>query len=212
MSRFSGSENSGSGAGDHGPRRGRTGGSRENTLPREEEENRLRFHYQREDRLKLAGNSVGNVDQRPWYRKNKGTLILLLDVSIIVIIFIIYNAFLRPNLGVNEFGDHRYELRAVEFADEILVTLRIAALNELIPGSAGLLELAAYREDLPDQLSRASELLPDQPGQDRIIRLRLPGPVPDDRESLNILMQIDVQADGDRDLWDFSLTAPVELE
>jgi hypothetical protein len=185
---------------------------RENTQPKDEEENTLRFHYDRDERIRQAGNSLGNIDKRPWYRKNRGTLILLLDVSLIVVIFILYNAFLRPNLTTEDFGDHRYELRAVEFDGEILATLRITADEQLVSGSAGTVLVEMYPDGRADLAVRTLELLPENPDQPRIVRLRFPADLIDPDDGLTVIGRADVRPTDDQGDWDFSLSASVELE
>jgi hypothetical protein len=193
-------------------RRGATGGDRENTLPREEEENTLRFHYDREERIKLAGDAIGSVDKRPWYRRNRGTLILLLDISLIVVIFTIYNVFLRPNLSVTEFGDHRYELRALEFDAQVLATLRIYALEDQVPGSSGLIQLQAFPAGSEEMAAQISDILPDSEDQERIVRFRLDRDLFPDEESLSVEVRGYLGNKSENPVWDFSVSAPVELE
>lgn len=189
-----------------------TGGDREYLLPKDEEEQQLRFHYNREERLQQSGGKIGQVDKRPWHKRNRGTFILLLDLSLIILIFIFYNVFLKTDPAAVDFGDHHFELTADVYNDEILATLRITAEKNLVSGSAGIIKARAYIQDREGNTQSIEDLLPEKKNQARILQFNL-GPVPaDGTRELEIIVDGDVVKIGGPGSVDFSLNAHLKLE
>ena len=161
------------------------------------------FHYSRDERLKLAGPR--STDTRPWHKRNKGHLILIADIVLILGFIIVYNLFLRPDLGTEEFGDHRFELRALEFDGETLASIKITALKNLVPGSSGIVRFEFSAVEDFSEAEDIQEVLPDAQGQDITLRLRLP-------LAGTVYVRGDILSEGEEGEWDFSMFMAVEPE
>lgn len=153
------------------------------------------FHYSREDRMNLAGDTLGRVDNRSWFRRNRGNVLLIIDILLIIIIFIIFNTLLKPDPSTAESGNHQFQLRAMQFGDEILATVKITALEDLVSGSPGTIEVsletASGRENSDDFSPEEwviRDLLPDRSDRERIIRFRLPGELLDVDRSIPVIV------------------------
>ncbi len=192
----------------------RESGKMENTQPIEDSEKDLHFRYNRRERLDLAEGNSGKVDNRRWFRKNRGSFILVLDISLVVVIFIIYNVFLKPDLAAEDYQGHRYELRAVEFAEEILVTLRIKALEEFAVGSPGIVESALFSGDSNQPVALLRELLPDERDEVAILRYRLPAEefIGNEDGGRLLFARIRVLGEKDRTDWDMELRTGIAVE
>lgn len=153
------------------------------------------FHYNREERVSLAGDSLGRVDHRSWFRKNRGNVLLIIDILLIIIIFIIFNTFLKPDPSTSENETHQFQLRAIQFGNEILATVKIRALEDLVSGSPGTVqvsvETASGREnsdEFAENEWEIRELLPDTRDRERIVRFRLPGELLDTGQDVPVIV------------------------
>lgn len=171
------------------------------------------FHYSRAERLSMAGNTLGRVDNRPWHKRNRGNLIFLLDIGVIVLVVIGYNLFLKPDPSRNTFENQEYLLRAVEFDGQVLATLRITPQEILPEGSAGVFVARAELDGLALE-PQTYDVFSGDPEQPRILRFRFPedfsGAEPDQESRVQV--RIDANPDSDEPQWDISLTCPIELE
>ena len=127
------------------------------------------------------------------------------DILIILMFFAIYNLFLRPDPGVEEFGDHRFELRALEFDGETLASLKITAREELVPGSSGIIRLEFSASENFSDAESIQEALPDAKNQNITVRLRMP-------LNSTIHARGDVLSQGEEGQWDFEVFVAVEPE
>ena len=138
----------------------------------ERTEKNLVFHYDREERLRMKkGGST--EPQRPglfgFLRRNKTLTIVMLDVSLAILVFLLYWFFLRPDLSVELAGGYRYELRAVRFAEEVLVSLSVESVDEQ---RAGDLITVSYLTEEGDELLSERDVLPGDARQ--VLRSQLP--------------------------------------
>lgn len=129
------------------------------------------FHYKREDRLKGASEEVRSLadENRPRgnvFRRNRGLVIVLLDIIIILILFGIYYFFLRPSAGSKTVAGFDFELEAVYFDNDILLAVSIIRTESADSDGPVDLEIVV---DGVERLKR-EEILPREVGEERILR------------------------------------------
>ncbi|MGI9256945.1 MAG: hypothetical protein ACR2PY_08440 [Salinispira sp.] len=169
------------------------------------------FYYSRGDRERLSPPNEGS-----WYKKNRGLMILAVDVFIILVFLGVYQIFLKPDNSTVEFAEHRFELRALEFNEEVLVTLRITALEDRPPDSPPILDLQfAAREDFFDS-EDVREILPSGKDQTISTRIKLPLPPPPELSGASrVFVRGAILPDTvlpDDIVWDFTVYAEVDPE
>ncbi|MFW5737511.1 MAG: hypothetical protein ACOCYX_01250 [Spirochaetota bacterium] len=96
------------------------------------------FHYDRVERL---GDRADR--ERPTggiFKRNKSLLIVLLDIVLVMMMFLLYILFLRPEPGVVQAEGYLLDGEAFAFDEEVFVTVRIepsAREDRAVPGGSG---------------------------------------------------------------------------
>lgn len=86
------------------------------------------FHYNRDERVgKREFRSEGERTKGKVFARNRSLLIILLDIVLVLVIFGLYRFILVPRLATTNYEGYELRLRAFEFEDEILVSLRVRA-------------------------------------------------------------------------------------
>ncbi len=86
----------------------------------------MKFHYQRAEREAMH-HRVWEPPTGGFFRRNRALSLVILDVSIVVILFLIYLFFLRPLEGEYRVGDYRFRLEAFVFEEELLLAADVRA-------------------------------------------------------------------------------------
>ncbi len=138
--------------------------------PRNEGE--MHFHYNRDERLEMAGRRPKFDTRGSIFRRNRSLLIILLDVLLLLIVFGVWWAFLRtPEDSVARDG-YRFELAALAVGEETVATLTITNRGDSL--DAPLFDVE-FRSILPDDVAgenlRDRDVLP-VPGDVRTVRVR----------------------------------------
>lgn len=107
----------------------RQGGDRETHDP-----GQAGFHYSREERLAERGERP--TEQGGIFVRNRGLLFVLLDIVIVLIMFLLYLFFLRPDPGTVEVGGYRVQGHAFRFDDAIYATVEIWLLENSEPDAS----------------------------------------------------------------------------
>lgn len=136
------------------------------------------FYYNRDDRLKNASESVKDIaESTPGkrrggvFRRNRGLVIVFLDIAIILILFGIYHFFLRPDTRTAKEAGHQAELDAVAFEGEILVAVRVTKLDE--EAAFGLFSLRLMIDE--SEVYSTQDLLPRAVAEEVVVRTVLTG-------------------------------------
>ena len=124
------------------------------------------FHYNREERL-------GEREQRTApeggiFRRNRGLLIILLDIVIVLIMFMLYLFFLRPDPGILRIDRYQVQANAFRFAQSVYATIEISLSREMAsPGAP-----PAGDGSGPGPLGQTSSGAPE--GADTLVRVGFP--------------------------------------
>ena len=154
----------------------------------------LVFHYNREERLAMKGHpgsETGGGGLMGLIRRNRTLAIVILDVTLAVLVFLLYWFFLRGDPSSELMHGYRFEFRAVAFAEDVLISLSIddelsssgrggdagdesgggmQTRHELFrPGSAVVVQVF---DEAGDAVVNALETLPSRTSQ--TLRLRVP--------------------------------------
>lgn len=159
------------------------------------------FHYSRDDRLEMR---YDHQEMPSWYKRSRGTLILVVDFLIIIIFFGVYQLVLKPDNSTAEFSSYRFELRAVEFDGEVLASLKTTALEDLLPESS----IINFQFSTTENFSQAEDiqdLLPVSMEYNITTRLRLP-------LASRIYVRGDILNENSDEVWDFMVFVDVESE
>jgi hypothetical protein len=158
----------------------------------------LNFHYNREDRFKLAGKRYGEPSEQGFFVRYRSLLIVFLDIVLVSIIFLVFFVFLRPDPATAEMEGYRFRLRAVMLANDIWITVSVDAVSEITMGET----IFTVNDGIEETIT---ELLPRENASTRYVRIqRSVGenePVPSE-----VTVQIGV---GEKEV---TLTAPVQDE
>lgn len=139
------------------------------------------FHYSRAERLGYDPAAEAKPKKEGIFQRNRSLAIILIDIAIILLIFIIYIFFLAPDASTAQMSSYEFRLRAVEFGDDVLVTLAVESLSETgAPTAAGegILEIVLSDQN-GVELLRIIET-PPEAGEERVVReilsdFQLPG-------------------------------------
>jgi len=94
------------------------------------DERQYHYHYDRGERLKHGGHDPAARSKYGILRNNRSLLILLLDLLLIVIIYVLLALVFKPNPAKDTRFGYEFTLRAVEFEDRILCTVRATPVAE----------------------------------------------------------------------------------
>jgi hypothetical protein len=85
------------------------------------------YHYNREERLAMPGAAKRSAKSKGIFRltKNRGTMILLVDIIVIVIVAIIYRQFIYEPPYRGELEEYGLLLRGFVLDDRVMVDLQI---------------------------------------------------------------------------------------
>lgn len=152
---------------------------------------KLHFHYNREERMHYLPENIRDRMERnesagkrgvkkPFFKRNRSLLILLLDVIIILFLYFI----ILPLLGLGgspsleRIDDYTFELNGFVFEEKSLLSLNI----ERVDISGENTENAGEEQTITvvfsvegtEQTVRAIDVLPEEEGASRIIRASIP--------------------------------------
>lgn len=86
------------------------------------------FHYNRAEREAMAGGRK-ETERGGVFRRNRALLITLLDLAVILIMFVLYIVFIRPNQGTAEIDGFAFRLHAFEYDARVYVSVEITAVD-----------------------------------------------------------------------------------
>lgn len=171
----------------------------------------LHFHYNRDERLRTASESVRRRGaEQSFFRRNRTALIILLDLVVVLLMFGVYYFFGRGDDSTNVLNGYAYQVKGVQFGAQALVTLHIDRQKENLPDEGDIVEVAF---SIPGVALSATEkdVLPSRNGAERVIRAVLE-PLPKagrgnpSRESYQVAAEVRV---GDTS---FRLVAPLAVQ
>jgi hypothetical protein len=81
----------------------------------------VHYHYSREERL--AGRAEPKEESGSIFRRNRSLVIILLDVSLVLLMFLLYLFIFRPQLDLVEIGPFQVTGTAFSFDDGIYITV-----------------------------------------------------------------------------------------
>ncbi len=148
------------------------------------------FHYSRAERLGYDPATEKKKKPESIFKRNRSLAIILVDLAVILLIYFIYIFFLAPDASTARMSSYEFRLRAVQFGDDVLVTLAVESLAEAgTPSVAGegILEVVLSDQD-GGELLRLIET-PPEPGGERVIREIIPNYRPP-REQGRILAEV----------------------
>ncbi len=129
------------------------------------------FHYSRAERLVYDPANEAKKKPESIFKRNRSLAIILIDLAVILLIYVIYLIFLAPDASTARMSSFEFRLRAVQFGDDVLVTLAVESLSDAgspnVVGE-GILELVLSDQDGAELLRRIET--PPEPGGDRVIR------------------------------------------
>jgi hypothetical protein len=129
------------------------------------------FHYSRAERLGYDPATSGKKKPESIFKRNRSLAIILLDLAVILLVYVIYLVFLAPDASTARMNSYEFRLRAVQFGDDVLVTLAVQSLSEAGTPSRegeGILEVVLSDQD-GTELVRLVEIPPEHGGE-RVFR------------------------------------------
>ena len=96
------------------------------------------YHYSRKERLGMPGAPGPADGSRSLFRRNRGLMILLIDIIVIVIAVILYRQFLYEPAYSAELAGYRVALRGFAIEDRVIVDLRITGTARAEPAAQRL--------------------------------------------------------------------------
>lgn len=133
------------------------------------------FHYDRGEREGLGGRRTEESGGRA-FRHNRGLLITLLDLIVILIMFVLYVVLVLPALGNQEIAGFRFSGRAFEYDGEVFVTVEITRTDRSTSDSAPPRGAESLVEVVFPDGATVTDVLPS-PGSSVRVRHVLPEPV-----------------------------------
>jgi hypothetical protein len=152
---------------------------------------KLHYHYDREDRLHYLSPNIRERMERnesagkqglkkPFFKRNRSLMILLLDVIIILFLYFI----ILPLLGLgggpslDRIDDYTFELNGFVFDEKSLLSLSIeradmSETNETHAGEGQTITVV-FSVEGTEKTVRAIDVLPQEKGASRIIRASIP--------------------------------------
>jgi hypothetical protein len=92
------------------------------------ERGEVRFHYNRENRVKsLSPGVLRQYEKKGPFKRNPSLLIILLDIFILVIILYLFKPLIGPNERERNFHGFDLTVRAFEYEDRCLASLVVEA-------------------------------------------------------------------------------------
>lgn len=127
-------------------------GGRETSHPGEQV-----FHYDREERL--AGREQPTRVTGGIFRRNRGLLIVMLDIVIVLLMFVLYLFLFRESPDSVTIGPYRAEGTAFEFESSVYVTVTISVADAGEAGPAPAGEETLVVAGFPDG-ARVTDVVP----------------------------------------------------
>ena len=138
--------------------------ARRRSIPETSGTDRLNFHYSREERLREAGRGEPEP-RKPFFKRNRSLLIVLLDIVIIVIMFVLLQFVFKPGTTSKRVDGVSYTLTAFEFDGEVYATVTMDRFRELdsVPENSDVVSFrfadgSEIRDIVPDQLDAPVQL------------------------------------------------------
>ena len=141
------------------------------------EKGKLHFHYDREERLKSLSKEVRGREYEPRsiFKKNKSLIFILLDIIVIVMLFLGLSIFGGISSSRKIQDGFSFQLKAFEYQDQVFISLKIKARNDLSPEENNIISADFYcgKENSEERIE-VIDLLPVKNGDERILRATLP--------------------------------------
>jgi len=138
-------------------------------------EGEYRFHYDREERIRRSGREERVPQTGGIFKRNRSLAIILLDLIIVLIIFVIFGVIFRPDPSTGRAEGCEFTLRAVAYADQTLVSVRIRNVEGTLTEPQRIVTVTAGPPDKPAS-TQVKDLIPEK-GKERVVRATLP-PLP----------------------------------
>ncbi len=147
----------------------------------------LPFHYDREERTsqlppRVRERLYGGPRKKFYF--DRRLLIVLIDIIIVIVAFFGITAYQNGKARISDFEGCRMELIAINYNDLVLSSLKIEVLE--VPEQGRTIEAAFFLEEGKEKI--ILDLIPDSPGEVRILRESLP-PV-EDSQILKVRVKI----------------------
>ena len=96
------------------------------------------YHYNREERLSKNPNLPENPGKTGWLKGNKGLVIVLIEILVLVLVFALVYPFFARKKGEIEYEGYSFSLKALRFGNDVLVSVKILASAEEAKSSSDL--------------------------------------------------------------------------
>ncbi len=120
------------------------------------------YHYNREERLAMRGGL--KKDEGGFFKRNKGLVIVLIDLVFLAIIAAVFFVVLRPDETSLSRDGYTFSIRAVEFGDELLITVRVTTTPRDAPDATD----PVFRVIFPDGTT-VTDVVPSE-GAETVVR------------------------------------------
>jgi hypothetical protein len=131
------------------------------------------FHYNRGDRVKSLSPEVQNRKPKGILKGNRGLIILLIDILLIIILYVVLTPLLRgPGDSVIKDG-YRFSLEAFVYKQECLVRVKVemeedqAGKHDIPPHQLVNVLISLEDRGLSEE---TADLLPQEEGESRTLR------------------------------------------
>lgn len=146
----------------------------------------VHFHYDREERYRYLSPDIAHRTKKGIFKGNRGLLILLIDILLILLLYFILNPLLQGRASSSEFMGYEVRLRAFSYEEEVFISLRFVAEEpEETADSRGDAEPAAgetsegplvrvmFSLEGDGRVIEETDILPVRAGAERVLRARL---------------------------------------
>ncbi len=135
------------------------------------------FHYNREERHRYLSPEITNrTKKKGIFKGNRGLIILLIDVLLILLLYFILNPLLQGRASSSDFMGYEVRLRAFFYEDEVFISLRFTAEDptEAAEGApAGPPTRVLFSLEGGETVVEETDILPVGEGDERVVRTRM---------------------------------------
>ncbi|MFP4562956.1 MAG: hypothetical protein ACLFRY_06560 [Spirochaetia bacterium] len=138
------------------------------------------FHYNREERFRYLSPEITNRKKKKGiFKGNRGLIILLIDVLLILLLYFILNPLLQGRASSSDFMGYEVRLRAFFYEDEVFISLRFTvedpaeAAGRAEGGPAGTLARVLFSLEESETVVEETDILPVGEGDERVVRTRM---------------------------------------
>ena len=149
----------------------------------------LHFHYDRTERLDSRDSET--THRESFFRRNRGWLITLADIFLIILMFVIYRLFLVPHPDVHTVSGVEFRLETFLFDDQLFITIHVTRSEPEQPDADPVIDVV-YPDGAMDR-----DVVPEGEGQTNTLRhVASAADVPLDADQPDV--SVDISVFGER--------------